>query len=128
MIGNKCLLDTSIIIHSFKNRSDITQKLNSFVELYVPVTVVGELFYGAYKSNDMPRHIAVLQAFLKSCKILEPDINTAESYGGVKAKLAKKGKPIPENDIWIGAMALQYNLPLFTDDNHFKEIDGIMLV
>jgi predicted nucleic acid-binding protein len=41
--------------------------------------------------------------------------------------LALRGKPIPEKDIWIGAAALQYNLPLFTTDGHFKEIDGLRL-
>lgn len=128
MTGNKCLLDTSVIIHSFKNRNDISEKLNSFIELHVPIIVAGELLYGAYKSGDVPRHLAVVQVFLKSCKIVMPDLNTADVYAVVKTKLAKKGKPIPENDIWIAAFAIQKNLPLFTTDNHFGEVDGLILL
>jgi len=127
MTGNKCLLDTSIIIHSFKKKNDVGEKLDSIEEIYVPVIVVGELHYGIYKSADPYRHLAQVKSFLSNCRILSADFDTADIYGNIKATLTKKGKPIPENDIWIAAFAQQYNLPLYTKDKHFSEILTIAL-
>ena len=66
--------------------------------------------------------------FLQNYNILAPDVKTGELYGSIKTVLKNKGKPIPENDIWIAAIAIQFNLPLFTSDKHFKEIDNIILI
>jgi tRNA(fMet)-specific endonuclease VapC len=128
MTGNKCLLDTSVVIHSFKKNNAIGEQLDTIAEIYVPVTVIVELYYGAYKSSNPLKHISQIQSFLINCKILLPDAATADAYGNIKAALIKKGKPIPENDIWIAAIACQYNLPLFTTDHHFSEIDNISLL
>ncbi|PSL47809.1 tRNA(fMet)-specific endonuclease VapC [Chitinophaga niastensis] len=125
MTGSKCLLDTSIIIHAFKNDSIIVAQLNSIEDIIVPVTVIGELYYGAYKSDNPVKHISQVQAFLLNCKMVSCDPTTACIYGSVKSNLIRKGKPIPENDIWIAAFAIQYNLPLFTTDKHFEEIDNL---
>ena len=128
MTGNKCILDTSVIIHSFKSKNEIAGKLDSMDEIYVPVTAIGELYYGAYKSSDPSKHFERIQSFLLNCKILLTDTTTADIYGKIKAALTKKGKPIPENDLLIGAAALQYSLPLYTTDQHFEEIDDIKLL
>ena len=53
------------------------------------------------------------------------DFDTARLYGRIKAELRRKGKPIPENDIWIAAAAIQYGLTLVTRDRHFDFIDGL---
>ena len=127
MTGNNCLLDTSIIIHAFKRNNTIAGKLDEMSEVYVPVVVIGELFYGAYRSADPAKHIAQIQSFLSNCTTLLPDAMTADIYAKIKTILTSKDKPIPENDIWIAATANQYNLPLFTTDNHFKEIDSIRI-
>lgn len=128
MTGNKCLLDTGIIIQAFKSNNDIAEKLDTMQEVYVPVTAIGELYYGAYKSDDTTKHLQRMQSFLSNCKILMSDTTTADLYGSIKATLSKKGKPIPENDIWIAAAALQYNLPLYASDRHFREVEGINLL
>ena len=52
---------------------------------------------------------------------------TTLAYGTIKAALRKKGKPIPENDIWIAAIASQHNLTIVTRDKHFKEVDGLKI-
>ena len=128
MTGSKCLLDTSVIIHAFKSTNDIAGKLDTMQDIFVPVTVIGELYYGAYKSQDANKHILKMQAFLQTCQTIHTDTTTADIYGRIKAVLIKKGKPIPENDIWIAAVALQYSLPLFTTDNHFQEIEGLTVL
>ncbi len=122
------MLDTSIIIHYFKNNSDIITRLHAFSEIFVPSIAAGELYYGAYRSANVQKHLDQTHGFLKNYTILVTDIITTNLFGSIKTALKSKGKPIPENDIWIAAIATQHNLPLFTTDKHFNEIDTITLV
>jgi tRNA(fMet)-specific endonuclease VapC len=52
---------------------------------------------------------------------------TAQYYGKIKDGLRLKGRPIPENDIWVAAAAMQYGLPVATRDAHFNEVDGLLV-
>jgi len=121
------LLDTSIVIHAFKDPL-IAKKLDAFIEIFIPSIAVGELYYGAYRSANSSKHIDQINDFINNCIILNIDLSTAILYGQIKANLKNKGKPIPENDIWIVAIAAQHNLLLYTTDNHFKEIPAIKLI
>jgi len=56
------------------------------------------------------------------------DLTTAQQYGESKNALRAKGRPIPENDLWIAALALQYDLTLATRDDHFGQIDGLSTI
>jgi len=58
MNGNKCLLDTSVIIHAFRSNNTIAERLDTMGEVYVPIIVEGELYYGAYKSANPEKHLA----------------------------------------------------------------------
>lgn len=65
---------------------------------------------------------------MENCKILEVDVSVSESYGTIKSALAKKGTPIPENDIWIAATAIRYDLSLYAVDNHFTLVENLNLL
>ena len=54
--------------------------------------------------------------------ILPGSVETARHYGIIKSQLKKKGRPIPENDVWIAAIAKEYDLTLVTRDDHFSYI------
>ena len=54
-----------------------------------------------------------------------PDEETAEHSGRISARLAQQGALIPQNDIWIAAFAVQWNLPLVTSDAHFARVEGL---
>jgi len=84
MTGNKCLLDTSVVIHFFKNSTQIIQALNSFEEVYVNSIVVGELYYGAYASLNPQKHIDQIQSFLNNCISIQIDANISVIYGQLK--------------------------------------------
>ncbi|MDR3693449.1 type II toxin-antitoxin system VapC family toxin [Mucilaginibacter sp.] len=128
MTGSKCLLDTSVIIHIFKSNPDIIAQLRTFSEIFLPSIAAGELYYGAYCFANIKKHLDQSNQFLKNYTILSPDVITADFYGRIKKSLKDKGKPIPENDIWIAAIAIQFNLPLFATDKHFREINNITLI
>lgn len=82
---------------------------------------------GAYKSQKSAENQERLAAFIKKRAVLIPNIKTAEVYGLVKYRLRAKGRPIPENDIWIAAITLQYGFTLLTNDAHFDEIQDLKL-
>jgi tRNA(fMet)-specific endonuclease VapC len=68
-------------------------------------------------------------AFLSSPRVLmlTIDRDTAEHYAAVYAHLRRKGRPIPTNDLWIAASALQHGMALLGQDSHFADIDGLLL-
>ncbi|MCK4766626.1 MAG: type II toxin-antitoxin system VapC family toxin [Candidatus Aminicenantes bacterium] len=126
-MSGKSLLDTNIVIALFKNEKPIVRKIRNLGEVYIPVTVVGELYYGAYKSQQVGKNLEKIFDFLADSDILGVSEKTARIYGEIKSRLKKKGRPIPENDIWIAAIARQYELPLVTKDKHFSEIEELEL-
>ena len=105
MTGSKLLLDTNIIIDLFKGDLQISAVLDLHKKVYVPVTVLGELHLGAYRSPHLQNKLKQIKNFLLRCIILNIDNHTAENYAVIKTALLNKGKPIPENDIWIAAIA-----------------------
>ena len=105
MTGNKLLLDTNIIIDLFKGDLQISAVLDLHKKVYVPVTVLGELYLGAYRPPHLQNKLKQIKNFLLRCIVLNIDNHTAENYAVIKTALLNKGKPIPENDIWIAAIA-----------------------
>ena len=95
-------------------------------EVFAPIIALGELYYGATKSNKVERNLVRINEFAASCSALICDTGTSRHYGEIKNLLRAKGRPIPENDIWIAAIAKQHNLTLVSRDDHFKEIEDFL--
>ena len=127
MTGSNFLLDTNIIIEVFDGNKDIADKINQLPLFYVPAIVLGELYTGINRVTNKAKHLKKLNDFLKLCIVLDVDSTTAKHYGAITATLYKKGKPLPLNDVSIGAIALQHGLTLVSRDKHFNEIDGLKI-
>src|SRR6185503_4559799 len=125
MIGNRILLDTNIISAWLKGEKSLANKIDQAEDVYIPVVVLGELYYGAQYSTQIHTNISNIEKLVARYDVLNTNSETAALYGIIKASLRKKGKPIPENDIWIASIARQHNLTLVTRDRHFNEVDGI---
>ena len=54
--------------------------------------------------------------------------DTAECYGTVFRQLKKAGTPIPTNDIWIAALALEHGAVLVSDDAHFQRVANLRIL
>ncbi len=93
--------------------------------LFVPIIVLGELRFGARKSGRVEENLRKIEAFAAASDVLPCDEATARLHGDVKADLRRKGRPIPENDIWISATALQHDLTIATRDPHFDHVEGL---
>jgi tRNA(fMet)-specific endonuclease VapC len=120
------LLDTNIVIAFFASETAVCQRVAES-EIILTSTVLGELYFGARRSGHTARNLARLDEFSASVAILPCDSATSRYYGEIKDHLRAKGRPIPDNDIWIAAVALQYGLPLATRDEHFKYLESLAL-
>lgn len=122
------LLDTSVIIDHFRGDPRITEALESAAAIYVPTIALGELYYGAFRSAYREKHLEQMRRFLPAVTVLGVDPQTSEQYGRLRAELAQAGVLIPENDIWIAAVAVQHGLRLAARDQHFGRIPGLEVV
>lgn len=122
------LLDTNIVIALFAQEAGVLQQLQQAVMVVLPCIVLGELYYGARKSNRVAANVQRVDDLAARNTILACDWETAQQYGMIREALRVKGRPLPENDIWIAALALQHNLTLVSRDAHFHEIDGLNVV
>ncbi len=112
------LLDTNIVIDLFREKRKTIDKLVKIKQLNISTIVLGELIYGAENSTNREKHLKQISAFSKYCSILPITEFTSKIYGKLKTQLKKKGKPIPENDIWIAAHAIEHNYILLSNDKH----------
>lgn len=126
-MNGKHLLDTNIIVGLFKNDKKVQSQLAASTEVFVPSIAVGELYYGALKSAHVEKNMKQIREFATRAAVLACDAGTAEHYGAIKNELKTKGHPLPENDVWTAAIAKQHSLTVVTRDQHFKEIDGLLL-
>ena len=70
---------------------------------------------------------AALDEFLLVVRLMAITAQTAREYAQIRAQLRRAGTPIPENDVWIAALAKEHGWPLATDDEHFRRIAGLRL-
>lgn len=124
-MSGEYLLDTNILIALFANDAKVQHELKQAKSIFIPSIVFGELYYGAQKSSRVKENMQKIQDLLAASAILECDVETAQHYAIIKNKLRLKGKPIPENDIWIAAIAMQHHLVMVTRDAHFNEIENL---
>jgi tRNA(fMet)-specific endonuclease VapC len=116
------LLDTSIVVLSLKPNNAVDKKLAEAHKLYVSSVTLGELYYGAERSSRRTKNIAEVDELQQHLNILNIDALTAKVYGVMKRGQEKIGFLLPENDLWIAATAIQYNLTLAARDHHFSWI------
>ena len=122
---NGKLVDTNVIIRFFKGETELFSLFDDMDNLYISSISVGELMYGAELSKKTDFNKENYFNFCQQMKVIYPDLEVAKSYGKIKASLKAKGKPIPENDIWIAATCHAADLILITADSDFDFVDEI---
>src|SRR5689334_18242352 len=111
MAGNKYLLDTNIIAAILNKELQVETRLKDNIAYLCSITL-GELYFGAYKSARSTENLDRINRLTSTYPVLVCDQMTADHYGQTKHALKQKGRPIPENDIWIAALALQHGFIL----------------
>ena len=126
---NKILIDTNIYSSAFKGDPEVITTLRYVSHIGITSISIGELLSGFKAGNREKENRKELGEFLDSPRVsLYPvDSDTAEYYSSILNQLKSQGSPIPTNDIWIAAVAFQHGLELYTLDNHFLKINGLLL-
>jgi predicted nucleic acid-binding protein len=98
-------------------------------EQFTSAVVVGELFKGAYRSGDAPRHLRNIETrALSAVTVLSYDVEVAKVYGGIRARLEDAGRPLADADLQIAATAVHHDLELVTGNlRDFRRIRGLRL-
>jgi tRNA(fMet)-specific endonuclease VapC len=126
----KICLDTNVYseMRGGANR-ELTRMLEEADAIYVPSVVVGELFAGFYQGSRTRRNLDELKDFFEvpGVEFIAATIPICDRYGLLVAELRRNGKPIPTNDIWIAATALETGSRLLSYDKHFDAVQGLMV-
>lgn len=128
MPGSRLLFDTNAFIAWCYEDADLARQVVFYSEPVLTLISIGELVFGALKSSQPEANRKNLNRRLQAFGILMPDRATADFYGNIRFALRNKGKPIPENDVWIAALAMQHGLPVLTRDAHFREVSGLNVI
>jgi predicted nucleic acid-binding protein len=124
------LLDTNRYTDLARGEPAVVARCEAAERLLLPIIVLGELrtgFAGGSRGKENEREF---ERFLArpNAEILLLDDATATFYAQVFHSLRRQGRPIPTNDMWIAAQALQHGLALDTRDVHFQHVPGLTLV
>jgi tRNA(fMet)-specific endonuclease VapC len=126
-VAGRLLADSNAFIALMRGDDGLVEIFDAASEVVLSVIVLGELVYGAMNSRSFETNLAKLAEVASTCRLTPIDETVAREYARVRLELKRKGRPIPENDIWIAATALSVRAEVLTDDAHFREVDGLVL-
>ena len=121
-------LDTNRLTDLFQGDSELGERLGTCDEIWIPLVVLAEIKAGFYGGTKQHRNEVLLRELLAkpTIGILLPTHNTAEHYARLFVQLKRAGTPVPDNDLWIAATALEHDLRLITRDRHFDSIPQLL--
>lgn len=122
------ILDTNALSAWCDDDRTLLEVLPSDRPLYLPVIVLGEYRFGIKAARDRKVREEWLERMEVALAVLDADSGTARVYADVREELRRAKTPVPENDLWIAALARQHDLPVLTRDAHFDEIAGLQRV
>jgi tRNA(fMet)-specific endonuclease VapC len=128
MDNRKMILDTSAYSNFLRGNPGIKSILQHVDEIYINPIIIGELLAGFISGKNEIKNRALLQEFISSprVQIIDIDDETSERYAVIINYLRAKGSPVPTNDLWIAASAMQYGLKVITSDQHYLKIPHII--
>lgn len=124
------VLDTNRYVAFKRGDSDAIEIIKRTPAIIINPIIMGELLCGFALGNREERNKKELELFLSSERVQFFNINkeTGGYYSKIYRDLRSKGKPIPTNDIWIAATAMQYSLSIFSCDKHFGHISDLRVI
>ncbi len=123
----KLLLDANRYTDATGGDPGVVAQLGQAPEIVIAVIVLGELRYGFAHGNRAGQNEANLTRFLAGSRvsIVSVDEATTHVYAQLMAQLRRRATPIPTNDVWIAALAVQHGLTLYTRDKHFDRLPQV---
>lgn len=126
----KVLLDTNAYTALFRGHEAIATRVRRAEQVLISAVVAGELLFGFRNGSRYEANREELEDFLESpyVALLPVTLVTSDRFGRIAASLRRKGRPLPTNDIWIAAHAMESGAELLSFDRHFDQVDGIAWV
>lgn len=126
----KVLLDTNAYTALFRGHEGVAARVRRAEQVLVSVIVAGELLFGFRNGSRYEANRTELEDFIASpyVALLPVTLVTSDRFGRIAASLRRKGRPLPTNDIWIAAHAMESGAELVSFDRHFEQVDGIAWV
>jgi tRNA(fMet)-specific endonuclease VapC len=123
----RVLLDTNAYSALRLGDGVVTEQLRRSEKVLLSVIVAGELFFGFRNGSRYEENARALRTFLEDPNVVVLPItwSTADLFGRISAALRKRGTPIPTNDIWLAAQAMEADAILLSSDRHFARVDGL---
>jgi tRNA(fMet)-specific endonuclease VapC len=123
----KLLLDTNAYTALFRGQEDVAARVRRASRILISSVVAGELLFGFLNGSRYEANRKDLEDFLASphVTLLPVTLVTADRFGRIAAALRRKGTPLPTNDIWIAAHAMEAGAELLSFDRHFDHVEGI---
>jgi tRNA(fMet)-specific endonuclease VapC len=123
----KRLLDTNAYVAWKRGDARVAGLIRSSEKVFLSTVVAGELLFGFRSGTRYASNRADLDLFLASpyVSLLPVTLDTADTFGRICAALKRKGHPIPTNDVWIAAHAMEVGAELVSFDRHFEAVDGL---
>jgi tRNA(fMet)-specific endonuclease VapC len=119
------ILDTDALSAFIDGEPAVGARLSIEAHVEIPVIVLGEFRYGISGSRHRAQYEQWLLDHLPEFEILDVTEPTTMTYARLRVSLKQLGRPIPANDAWIAALALQHRLPLMSRDEHFDAVPGV---
>ena len=121
-------VDTNRLTDLFQGDAQLAEQMGTCEEVWIPLMALAEIKAGFYGGDRLNRNEALLRSLLArdTVGILFPGRETAEHYARLFVQLKRAGTPVPDNDLWVAALALEHDLMLITRDRHFKRIPQLL--
>lgn len=119
------ILDTNALSAFIDGEPSVGAILGQSARAAIPVIVLGEFRYGIVGSRHRRTYETWLDSHLRHFELLGIVAETTLPYAELRAALKRLGRPIPANDAWIAALAIQHRLPILSRDLHFDAIPDV---
>lgn len=123
------LVDTTAYSAFMRGHSAIVAAVSGAPVIAMSPIVLGELKTGFRRGERLDRNLAELTKFLSSPRVRLPPLTgaTSDRYAAIMEYLLRAGTPVPTNDVWIAASAMEHGWPVLTTDTHYQRIPQILL-
>lgn len=122
------ILDTNAVSALLGGDLALAERLAGADHHHLPVIVIGEYRYGLVRSHYRRSLGLLFDSLVRESIVLQIDETTAHTYAEVRDELREKGRPLPENDVWIAALARQHEEPVVSRDRHFDAVQRLRRV
>ncbi len=124
------LLDTNAYSALMRGRTEVARRVRRSEQVLLSAVVVGELLFGFRNGSRYDENLQELETFLDNpyVRFVPVSMTTADRFGRIATRLRQNGRPIPTNDIWIAAHAMETGADLLSYDQHFDAVDGLVWI